>query len=220
MQQVNEMHPKSEPERRTSFVVGIAGGSGSGKSTLARRIIETLPEESVLLIAHDSYYRHRPDVSYEERCRINFDHPGALETDLLATHLAELKAGRPVEQPQYDFSLHLRREETVRLDPRPVIVVEGILILADENLCRLMDLKIFLEEEDATRLERRLRRDVRERGRTEESVLRQYEESVRPMYETFVAPSRARADIVVPPGASRVAYYPLLISFLEAVVNR
>ncbi|MBL0174306.1 MAG: uridine kinase [Ignavibacteria bacterium] len=181
-----------------SVVIGIAGGSGSGKTTFARLVIERLGADNVLLVQHDAYYKDISHQPFEVRAASNFDHPDALDTALCAEHIRALKAGRTVEQPLYDFSTHLRTGETRRLEPRPFIVVDGILILAEESLREQMDLRVFVDAPDAVRLERRSRRDVVERGRTPESILEQWRGSVDPMHRAFVEPSRRHADIIVP----------------------
>ncbi len=180
------------------FVLGIAGGSGSGKTTTARSVVRALPEGSVVLIEHDAYYRDRSGLSPHERELVNFDHPDALETELFATHLAALKAGRAVEVPIYDFATHTRRPETRTVFPTPIIVLEGILLFADTRLRGLLDLRVFIDTESDLRLLRRVRRDLAERGRTVDAVLEQYLRTVRPMHQQFVESTRRYADLVVP----------------------
>jgi uridine kinase len=187
-------------EPRPLFVLGIAGGTGSGKTTVAERIAEGLPPGAAVLIDHDAYYRDRSHLPREERLRINYDHPDAIETELLVTHLAALRAGHAVEIPQYDFREHARRAETRRVHPAPVVVVEGILVLADERLRAGMDLKIFVDTDADIRLMRRLQRDIEERGRTFTQVSEQYYSTVRPMHLEFVEPSKRFADLIVPEG--------------------
>lgn len=177
------------------FVLGVAGGSGSGKTTLVDRLLAMVGPERVACLHHDSYYR---PLDGADPASWNFDHPDALETDLLVEHLLALKAGRPVEVPLYDFATHSRRPETRAVAPGPVVLVEGILILADPRVRQELDLAVFVDAEADLRLLRRLRRDVRERGRSWESVLEQYEQFVRPMHERFVEPSRRVADVIVP----------------------
>lgn len=181
-------------------MVGIAGGSGSGKTTLASRIAEMLPYGSCARLSHDAYYRCLADLPLEERARANFDHPDSLESDLLVQHLEVLRRGRPVEVPIYDFSTHTRRQGGLRLDPAPVVVVDGVLLLAVENLRSRLDLRVFVETSAEERLRRRVRRDTRTRGRSRESVMDQWRSTVHPMYERFVAPSRSHAHVVVERG--------------------
>jgi uridine kinase len=179
------------------FVVGIAGGTGSGKTTLAQGIVARLGSDA-LVVTHDSYYRAHDDLPYEERCLLNYDHPDAYETELMVAQLRELIAGRPVACPVYDFAAHNRASETHLLRPARVIVVEGILVLADPALRELMDLKVFVDCPADVRILRRLARDVAERGRSVDSVVSQYLSTVRPMHEAYVEPSKQYADLIVP----------------------
>ena len=180
------------------LLIGLAGGSGSGKTTVADALVNAL--EEILLIQHDAYYRHRSDLSYEERTRVNYDHPDSLETELLIAHLEELRAGRSVRRPVYDFADHLRSGIDVEVASAPVVLVEGILVLADPDLRKLFDLRIYVDTDPDLRLARRIRRDIIERGRTVESVLAQYESTVRPMHLEFVEPSKRYADLIIPEG--------------------
>ncbi|MFQ5554609.1 MAG: uridine kinase [Acidimicrobiia bacterium] len=182
------------------LVIGIAGGSGSGKTTIAAAVVETVGVDVVALIQHDAYYRDLPHLSLEERTRVNFDHPDSLETDLLIEHLTSLRQGLPIERPVYDFSQHLRTAETVTVAPDPVVIVEGILVLAEPDLRKLFDLKIYIDADGDLRVLRRLRRDLVERGRRVDSVMEQYLSTVRPMHLQFVEPSKRYADIIVPEG--------------------
>ena len=179
--------------------IGIAGGSGSGKSTIAESLLEQL-EGDVALVEHDAYYRHTPELSFEERARVNYDHPSSLETELLVKHLAILRSGEPIEKPVYDFADHLRSEQVVTVAPAPLVVIEGILVLCEPELRSESDLKIFIDTDPDVRLARRLERDIEERGRTVESVLAQYFSTVRPMHLEFVEPSKRYADIIIPEG--------------------
>ncbi len=181
------------------LVIGIAGGTGSGKTTLMKNIINRFGDV-VTVLSHDNYYRRRDELTYEQRCAINYDEPAALETDLMARHLDKLRQGISIDCPVYDFSQHNRSDETVRIDPKNVIIVEGILIFEDEPLRNLMDIKIFVDTDADVRLCRRIKRDVNKRGRTLESVLTQYQQTVKPMHEKYVEPSKKYADIVVPEG--------------------
>ena len=181
-------------------IIGIAGGSGSGKTTVIRRIIENLNSSSIAVIEHDAYYKDLRHLSAEERKSVNFDHPNALDTELLLTHIRQLLQGNSIEKPTYDYNLHLRHEATIRVDPKPVIIVDGILVLAEKELAELMDIKIFVDTDGDVRLLRRIRRDLEERGRSIENILLQYEKTVRPMYIQFVEPSKRRADVIIPRG--------------------
>ena len=198
---------------RTPVVIGVAGGSGSGKTTVVRRIVDSLGPEHVVVLEHDRYYRDRNDLRLEERAALNYDHPDSLETSLLVRHLQDLKAGQPVEVPLYDFTSHARRGDTQRCQPRRAIIVEGILIFADRALRDAMDIKVFVDADADTRFIRRLQRDVAERGRTMESVIEQYQGTVKPMHFDFVEPTKRYADLIIPEGAeNQVA--------VEAVVAR
>lgn len=179
-------------------MIGIAGGSGSGKTTIAAAVAATIP--GVVIIQHDAYYRHRPDLEFEQRSAVNYDHPDSLETELLIGHLAQLRLGHSVELPTYDFSRHLRSEETRRVEASRVTVVEGILVLADAALRRELDLKLFVDTDPDVRLARRIERDLEERGRSVDSVLTQYFATVRPMHLEFIEPSKRYADLIIPEG--------------------
>ncbi len=186
--------------RRRPLLVGIAGGSGAGKTTVVDAIAVRMGREHVSVIQHDAYYRDRGSLSPEERSHLNFDHPDSLDSALLAEHLRVLADGRPVHSPVYDFTTHTRTAESVLVQPRRVLTVEGILILADEMLRQLFDIKVFVDTEPDIRIIRRLTRDVEQRGRTHESVIRQYLESVRPMHLAFVEPSKVHADVIIDGG--------------------
>lgn len=195
------------------LIIGVAGGSGSGKTTIAEALVETI--EGVAYLKHDAYYRHRPDLTFAERARVNYDHPDSLETDLLVEHLAKLRAGLPFRQPVYDFAEHLRSEVAVVVAPAPVVVVEGILVLAEPHLRSFMDLKVFVDTDPDLRLARRLERDIRDRGRTAESVISQYLSTVRPMHLEFVEPSKRHADIIIP-GGLKVGAVATIIELIRA----
>lgn len=187
------------------IVIGIAGGTGSGKTTITRRLVQRFGE-NVTVIHHDSYYKAHHEMPYEERCKLNYDHPHSFDTDLLVKAVRDLKAGLPVVCPVYDFTVHDRAEETVVIQPARVIIVEGILIFEDKELCDLMDIKIFVDADADVRILRRITRDVRDRGRSMESVIDQYLTTVKPMHEQFVEPSKRNADIIIPRGGhNRVA---------------
>ncbi|OZC02512.1 uridine kinase [Rubricoccus marinus] len=189
-----------------SVVIGIAGGSGSGKTTVQKRVLEAFGPRRIALLDHDAYYRDLEHLAPEERGRFNFDHPDALETELMVAHLDQLLAGEAVEKPTYDFTNHSRRKETERVDPMPVVVVEGILVLAEKELRERMDIKLYVDAPDDVRLMRRIERDLHERGRSIDSVLGQYRRTVRPMHLEFVEPSKRHADVIIPRGGqNRVA---------------
>lgn len=184
--------------------IGLAGGSGSGKTTIAEDVVDRL-EGRVALLHHDAYYRHRVDLTFEERTRLNYDHPDSLETELLIEHLERLRSGLAVELPVYDFAEHVRSDETVRIAPARVVVIEGILVLSDARLRSELDLKIFVDTDPDLRLARRLERDITERGRSVDSVIDQYFATVRPMHLEFVEPSRRYADLIIPEGFNPAA---------------
>lgn len=200
------------------LVIGIAGGSGSGKTTIAESIVRSVGPESVVLIQQDAYYRDQRDVPLEQRAKVNYDHPDSMETELLVHHLSELRAGRAIERPVYDFTIHTRAAETVRVEPRPAVIVEGILVLYEAALRAAMDLKVYVDTDADLRLARRWERDITERGRTFESVRQQYLETVRPMHLQFVEPSKRYADIVIPEGYNLGAV-GTVISMIRDVVR-
>lgn len=201
-----------------ALVVGIAGATGSGKTTVARRLTEELPSGTVALLQHDSYYFDRSDLSYEDRCELNFDHPESLETALLAQHLRGLRAGEPVEVPDYDFTTHRRREQTRAVAPASVVLVEGILVLADPGLRELFDIKVFVDTDADIRVFRRIRRDIEQRGRSFDSIRKQYYTTVRPMHLQFVEPSKRWADIIIPEGGRNAVALDLLTAKLRSVI--
>lgn len=203
-----------------SFVIGVAGGSGSGKTTVVRRIVESLGPEHVTVLDHDRYYRDRNDLRLEERAALNYDHPDSLETDLLVDHVRALKGGRPVEVPRYDFTRYARLAEQDSVHPRRVLIVEGILIFTDAALRELMDIKVFVDTDSDTRFIRRLQRDVAERGRTMESVIDQYQSTVKPMHLEFVEPSKRYADVIIPLGGHNTVAVDLLLTMLRSVSGR
>jgi uridine kinase len=200
---------------KTPFVLGIAGGSGSGKSTIARAILEALAPSGGVLIEQDHYYRPQPDLSLEERAQVNYDHPDSLEVELLAAHIDELRAGRAIERPSYDFAVHDRAPKGVRIEPAPVIVVEGILVLFEARLRQRFDAKLFVDTDADIRLMRRIRRDLEHRGRTFAQIRKQYYESVRPMHTAFVEPSKRFADLIVPEGGQNPVALDLILSHLR-----
>lgn len=180
--------------------IGICGGTGSGKTTVAESILRTVNADDVVFIQQDSYYRNLKDMPLDQQRLVNFDHPDAIDNDLLIKHLKRLRAGESVELPLYDFKTHSRRAETQTVQPRPIVIIEGILIFADQRLLEQMDIKVFVDTPDDLRFIRRLQRDIAERGRTAESVIEQYLETVRPMHLQFVEPSKRYADVIIPEG--------------------
>ena len=200
-------------------VIGVAGGTGSGKTTVAREILRRAGTEQISLIQHDAYYKDLGDLPLAQRAMQNFDHPDALDNKLLIAHLRELKAGRTIEMPVYDFTTHTRTSEVQLVEPRRVILVEGILIFADSTLRRIMDVKIYVDTDSDIRFIRRLERDLAERGRTMESVIRQYLATVRPMHQEFVEPSKRYADVIIPEGGFNEVAIDMIASRIKALLG-
>ena len=192
-------------------VIGVAGGTGSGKSTLVKRLQEAFRNDDVATICHDFYYKAHPELTYEERTKLNYDHPDAFDTWLMVEHIKALKEGKAVECPTYSFVEHNRAEDTLPIEPSKVIIVDGILIFENEELRNIMDIKVFVDTDADVRLARRILRDVRERGRSMESVITQYTSTVKPMHEQFVEPSRKFADIVVLEGGHNMVALDMII---------
>lgn len=201
-----------------ALVIGICGGTGSGKTTIANRIIKVLPEGSVLILQQDHYYKDLPHLSREERRQQNFDHPNSIDTPLLIEHVRQLRAGHAIERPVYDFTQDRRSGETVRLEPRPALIVDGILIFENAALRELMDIKIFVDTDADLRFIRRLTRDIDERGRTVASVIQQYMATVRPMHNEFVEPSKRHADVIIPEGGHNEVGTDLVIQKIRSLL--
>jgi len=203
---------------KPNILIGIAGGSGSGKTLVAQRIFDELGSDKVIIIQQDSYYKDLSHLSLAERQKQNFDHPNAFDHKLLLAHLKDLLAGKSIDQPVYDFTIHTRRKETTHIGGHVIIVLEGILILHDPELRELMDIKIYVDTDDDIRLIRRIRRDVNERGRSLDSILDQYENSVRPMHLQFIEPTKRYADIIVPQGGYNWVAIDLLKTKIQALL--
>ena len=201
------------------MIIGICGGTGSGKTTIARKIVETVGVKKVVLIEQDSYYRNLADMPLDERHQANFDHPDAIDSDLLVNHIKRLKAGDEVEMPVYDMVTHTRSDKIDIIEPRPVVIVEGILIFAEPRVLGLLDFRVFVDTPDDIRLMRRLRRDINERGRTFERTLEQYERTIRPMHFEFVEPSKRHADIIIPEGSQMGVSVEFLCSMVREKLN-
>jgi uridine kinase len=199
--------------------LGIAGGSGCGKTTVVEAIVAGLTPAEVSIVHHDAYYRDFADLPTQERARVNFDHPDSLETPLLVEHLTALRQGRTVEVPTYDFATHTRRPLTESVHPTPVVIVDGLLVLAEPELRSLMDIRIFVDADPDIRFIRRLRRDVDERGRTHESVVQQYLDTVRPMHLEFVEPSKRYADVIVPEGGFNRVAVEMIVARLQGILE-
>ncbi len=218
---MTETAPEAQPGTPAApLVIGVAGGSGSGKTTVVRRIVESLGDDAVTVLEHDRYYRDRNDLRLEERAGLNYDHPDSLETDLLVHHLHELRSGRSVPAPLYDFARHARQPITLTALPRRAIIVEGILIFSDPALRRLMDVKVFVDADDDTRFIRRLQRDIADRGRTVASVIEQYLGTVKPMHLEFVEPSKRYADVIIPLGGHNAVAIDMLLTLIRSLAAR
>lgn len=196
------------------LVIGIAGGSGSGKTTLMKNIIESFTD-MVTVISHDNYYKRHDELTYEQRCLLNYDEPEAFDTDLMVSQLARLRRGEAIDCPVYDFTVHNRSDEILRIVPKQVIIVEGILIFADPALRELMDIRIYVDTDADIRLCRRIKRDVNKRGRSLESVLMQYQQTVKPMHEKHVEPSKKYANIIVPEGGKNKVALDMIIGCIQ-----
>jgi uridine kinase len=204
---------------KSPLVIGIAGGSGSGKTTLAHMVLDRVGRERIAYLPHDAYYKDLTALPPNQRMAINFDHPDSLDTELLIHHVLELKEYRPVDLPVYDFKNHTRTSQFTHIEPRPVIMVEGILIFADKTLRDLLDVKVFVDTDSDIRLIRRLERDILERGRTTEMVVRQYMATVRPMHLEFVEPSKRYADVIVPEGGLNEVAMEMVVARLESLLR-
>jgi uridine kinase len=203
-----------------NILIGVAGGTGSGKTTVTRAVKECFGDSEVVLLEQDFYYKANAHLPFEERARVNYDHPDAFDTDLLVEHVRKLVAGEAIEKPVYDYVQHTRREETTRVEPAHVIILEGILVLEPPRLRDLMDIKIFVDTEADVRIIRRLLRDMRERGRTLESVIDQYLKTVRPMHLQFVEPTKRYADIIIPEGGANRVALDMLVAKVEYLLRR
>ena len=201
-------------------IIGVAGGTGSGKSTLVKRLQEAFKDDDVATLCHDYYYKAHPELTYEERTKLNYDHPAAFDTDMLVEHIRALKSNVPIEHPVYSFVEHNRTEERVLVKPSKVIIVDGILIFEHKELRELMDIKVFVDTDADLRLARRILRDVCERGRTMQSVIDQYTTTVKPMHEEFVDPSKRYADVSIPEGGFNSVAVGMLIENIRSLINK
>lgn len=199
-----------------TILIGIAGGSGSGKTTLADKLVSCFGADEVSILRHDNYYKRLEGMTYDQRARVNYDHPDAFDTELLCEHIRELKAGRSVRIPVYDYTIHNRSDRTILVPPNPVIILEGIMILVEPSLLELMDFKIFVDTDADERILRRIERDVKERERSLDSVIRQYRETVKPMHEQFVEPSKRKADIIIPEGGRNDAAMKVILELIRS----
>ena len=205
--------------KNSSLVFGIAGGTGSGKTTIADYILETVGPEKIAFLPHDAYYRDQTGLTLEERSQINFDHPSSLETELLIEHLTKLRNQETIQLPSYNFKTHTRNQDTITIKPQPIILIEGILIFAEPELRKLFDLKIYVDTDADIRFIRRLKRDIEERGRTTESVIIQYLETVRPMHLEFVEPSKRYASVIIPEGGYNTVALDLIVAKIESMLQ-
>lgn len=204
---------------QTPIVIGIAGGTGSGKTTVAQEILRRVGPDRIAYLPHDAYYKDHSHLPSEKRAQVNYDHPDSLETSLLVTHIQMLKQGQTIERPVYDFTTHSRTKQTVRVEPCPIILVEGILIFVEPELRALFDVKIFVDTDADIRFIRRLRRDIHERGRTVESVIEQYLRTVRPMHMEFVEPSKRYADVIIPEGGFNEVALDMVIARIHHLIE-
>jgi uridine kinase len=207
------------PNRTPPLVIGIAGGTGSGKSTVAKVIIDRVGAKHIALLPHDAYYKDLAKLEPTQRATINFDHPDSLETSLLVEQIKQLKNYQSIELPVYDFKTHTRTATTMHIEPQPVILVEGILILAEKGLRELFDVKIFVDTDPDIRFIRRLERDIAERGRTSASVIQQYMSTVRPMHQEFVEPSKRYADVIIPEGGLNTVAMDMVVARIESLLR-
>ncbi|MBM7554675.1 uridine kinase [Thalassobacillus pellis] len=201
-------------------VIGVAGGTGSGKTSVTRSIIQRFADKTILMIEQDYYYKDQSHLPYEERLQTNYDHPLAFDNDLLIAHLKQLIDEKTIEKPVYDYKLHTRSSETIRVEPKEVIIVEGILVLEDDRLRDLMDIKVFVDTDADIRIIRRLMRDIKERGRTIDSVIEQYTNVVRPMHLQFVEPTKRYADIIIPEGGQNHVAIDLMATKIQTILSR
>lgn len=202
------------------LLIGIAGGTGSGKSTVAREILKSINAKNVAIIEQDSYYKDQSHLSFEDRVNINYDHPFAFDNELLIKHLKELLNDKPIEKPIYDFEQHTRKEETITVYPREIIILEGILILNDEEIRNLCDIKVFVDTDSDVRVIRRIQRDIKERGRSLDSVIKQYMSTVRPAHLQFIEPTKKYADIIIPEGGYNKVAIDIIVTKINSILDR
>lgn len=202
------------------IVIGITGGTGSGKSTVAKKVVRAINEKDIAMVEQDSYYKDQSDMSLEERVKTNYDHPFAFDNELLARHIKDLIARKTIEKPIYDFENHTRRKEKVIVEPKDIIIVEGILLLLDEEIRKLLDIKIFVDTDSDVRVIRRIQRDIKDRGRTLDSVIMQYMSTVRPAHLQFVEPTKKFADIIIPEGGFNEVAIDMLVTKINSILDK
>ena len=205
---------------KTPLFIGITGGSGSGKTTIVNKIFSEVPERSIAIIEQDSYYKDQSQLSYEERCKTNYDHPFAFDTDLLIEHISSLKNGHAIEKPLYDYEIHNRKKETQLIEPKEIIIIEGLLVFYDERIRDLLDIKIFVDTDADLRLIRRIIRDINHRARTLDSVIAQYINTVRPAHEQFIEPTKKYADIIVTEGGNNLVAIDLMVTKIKSCMDK
>ncbi|MGT2895363.1 uridine kinase [Streptococcus entericus] len=205
--------------RQKPIIIGVTGGSGGGKTSVSRAILANFPDAKIAMIEHDSYYKDQAHLTFEERVKTNYDHPLAFDTDLMIEHLKELIAGRPVDIPIYDYTMHTRSDKSYRQEPQDVFIVEGILVLEDKRLRDVMDIKLFVDTDDDIRIIRRIKRDMEERGRSLDSIIEQYTTVVKPMYHQFIEPTKRYADIVIPEGVSNLVAIDLINTKIATILG-
>ena len=199
--------------------IGVCGGSGSGKTTIVNRINSEVPEKSIAIMEHDAYYKDQSSMTYEQRCKTNYDHPFAFDTDLFVEHIKELKKGKTIQKPIYDYGIHNRKEETIISEPKEIIIVEGLLIFYEERIRELLDIKIFVDTDADIRILRRIVRDMNERKRSLDSVINQYMSTVRPAHEQFIEPSKKYADIIVTEGGNNLVAVDLMVTKIKSLLE-
>lgn len=205
---------------KTPLFIGITGGSGSGKTTIVNKIFSEVPEKSIAIIEQDAYYKDQSHLSYEDRCKTNYDHPFAFDTDLLIEHIELLKNGHAIEKPLYDYEIHNRKKETMLIEPKEIIIIEGLLVFYDERIRNLLDIKIFVDTDADLRLIRRIVRDINERARTVDSVIAQYINTVRPAHEQFIEPTKKYADIIVTEGGNNLVAVDLMVTKIKSCMDK
>ena len=200
--------------------IGISGGSGSGKTTIVNRIYSEVPEKSISIIEHDAYYKDQSNITFDERCKTNYDHPFAFDTDLFVEHIQSLKSGQIIEKPIYDYEIHNRKEDKIIIEPKEIIIVEGLLVFYEERIRELLDIKIFVDTDADIRIMRRIMRDMKDRGRSLDSIIAQYINTVRPAHEQFIEPSKKYADIIVTEGGNNLVAVDLMVTKIKSLLYK